>query len=166
MTVRNHVRQRREGGAALLVAMLMLALMALIGFASMDTVMRARQVAGNTSRQQSAVYAADAALAGALDVIRTEALPPTVASGYCLAGPVPTGTLSNNTTFGPDSTVSPNQICMLASTAEDCPGMAVNSGYAYTVWDVRTQGQSPGGSVARIQATVNRCVAVKVGGTY
>ena len=53
-------RTRREGGAALLVAMLMLVLMGMIGLASMDTVMRDRQVAGFQNLAQTALYAADA----------------------------------------------------------------------------------------------------------
>jgi len=164
MSIRFSERRRREGGAALLVAMLMLALMALIGFASMDTVMRDRQVAGNTSRHESAVHAADAALAGAIDVLRSEAVPPALPANYCLTGTVPTGTLTNNASYGPDSTVSPNQICLLAQTAEPCEGMPIDSGFVYTVWDVRTQGQAPGGAVARIQATATRCQGSKKGG--
>ncbi len=31
--------------------------------------------------------------------------------------------------------------------------------YLYTVWNVRTQGQAPGGATARIQATAERCHA-------
>jgi Tfp pilus assembly protein PilX len=150
------LRRRREGGAALLVAMLMLALMALIGFASMDTVMRDRQVAGNTSRYQSAVYAADAAVSASLDVIRTEITSAALSPGDCLTATVPTGTLPNNTTFGPDSTAT-NQICMIAAAEPCIADTSLELNFFYTVWNIRAQGQAPGGSLARIQATAGRC---------
>lgn len=155
-------RTRREGGAALLVAMLMLALMGLIGFASMDTVMRDRQVAGNHSLSQSALYAADAGVAEALDVLRTEIVTAALSPGDCLTGVIPNLALPNGATYGPDPTV-PNQICMLAS-AEPCAEVdaSIEVGqpvFLYTVWNIRSQGQAPGGATSRVQATAARCHA-------
>ena len=51
--------RKREQGAALLVAVLLLALMGIVGLASMETVTRDRQVAGYQSRAQTALYAAE-----------------------------------------------------------------------------------------------------------
>ena len=48
-------RPRREGGAALLMAMLMLVLMGMIGLASLDAVMRDRQASGFQNLSQSAL---------------------------------------------------------------------------------------------------------------
>ena len=48
---------------ALLMTMLLLILMGMIGLASLDTVMRDRQVAGYQNLAQTAHYAADAGLA-------------------------------------------------------------------------------------------------------
>jgi Tfp pilus assembly protein PilX len=157
------VRHRREGGAALLVAMLMLALMGLIGFASMDTVMRDRQVAGNQSLSQTALYAADAGIAAALDLLRTEIVTATLAPGDCLTGVLPASTALPNapgTTYGPDS-VAGNQICMLAS-AEPCAELdaSIEQGqpiFLYTVWNIQTEGRARGGARARVQATAARC---------
>ena len=65
---------RREGGAALLISLLLLVAMTLIGFASLNTVMRDREVTGYTSLSQTALYGADAALANSLNSIRTGVL--------------------------------------------------------------------------------------------
>lgn len=62
-----------ERGAALLMAVLFLALMGIIGLASMDTVTRDRQVAGYQSRAQTALYAAEAGVNFGLALIRRDA---------------------------------------------------------------------------------------------
>ena len=151
---------RREAGAALLVAVLMLTLMALMGFASLNTVMRDRQVAGNQNLTQSALFAADAGVAAGLDTLRTEIVGAALTPGDCLVGTVPTATLPNGSSYGPDPT-APNQICMLAA-AEPCAELnaSIEQGqpiFLYTVWNIRTEGQAPGGSIARVQATAARC---------
>lgn len=154
-------RSRRESGMALLVAVMLLALMGLIGFASLDTVMRDRQVAGNTSLSQSALYAADAAVADALDVVRSEVVPAAVAPDDCLTGTIPTGTLPNGSSYGPDSTLSAadQKICMLA-TAESCiQNTSLELNFRYTVWSINTEGRAPGGATARVNSTVVRCHA-------
>lgn len=149
--------RRRERGAALLVAVMMLALMGLIGFASLDTVMRDRQVAGNTSLSQSALYAADAAVADGLELLRTEVTPSAQNEGDCLTGAVPNVTLPNGATYGPDATEP--QICMLGSAEPCIEETSLDLGFAYTVWEIRTEGQAPGGATARVQATAGRCHA-------
>lgn len=155
----NPKRQRREAGAALLVAMMMLALMGLIGFASLDTVMRDRQVAGNTSLSQHALYAADAGVAASLEVLRTQPSTP-----GCLAAPVPSNTLSNGASYGPDPTAAQPGICQLATAPQECEelGMSLGSGFLYTVWNIRTEGRAPGGAVARVHATARRCHSFSV----
>ncbi len=152
---------RREAGSALLVAMVMLALMGLVGFASLDTVMRDRQVAGFQSRAQTALYAADAGIAQGLDILRTEVVGAALAPGDCLTSTLPATTLPNGASYGPDGGAS--QICMLAS-ADPCSEIdaSIEMGqpvYLYTVWDVRAQGTAPGGASARLQAGVERCHA-------
>ena len=154
--------RRHERGAALLVAMVLMALMGIIGFASLDTVMRDRQMSGNHSLSQSALYAADAGIAAALDVVRTEVVTAALAPGDCLTNTVPSVTLPNGSTYGPDTT-APNQICMLAS-AEPCSQIdaSIEQGqpvFLNTVWNLRSEGTAPGGARARAQATVVRCHA-------
>jgi Tfp pilus assembly protein PilX len=156
-------RARRESGAALLVSMLLLTAMALIGFASLNTVMRDREVSGYTSQGQSALLGADAAVAHSLDVIRTQIVGIAVSAGDCLPGTIPGATLPNGVVYGPDATAPTNQICMLAA-AEPCAELdsSIEQGqpiYLYTVWNVRTQGVAAGGATSRIQATAERCHA-------
>ena len=62
-------KRRHERGAALFVAVLMLSLMGIIGLASMDTVMRDRQVAGFQSRARTALYAAEAGISWGQGII-------------------------------------------------------------------------------------------------
>jgi hypothetical protein len=65
--------QRRQDGTVLLVAVLILALMGIIGVSSLETVTRDRQVAGYQSRAQTALYAAEAGVAFGLGLIRRDA---------------------------------------------------------------------------------------------
>ncbi len=67
------VERRREHGAALLIAVVVLALMGVIGISSLDTATRDRQVAGFQSRAQTALYAAEAGVAFAVALIRNDA---------------------------------------------------------------------------------------------
>lgn len=154
---------KREGGAALLVAMLMLVLMGMIGLASLDTVMRDRQVAGFQNLAQSALYAADAGVADSLDILRTEIVGAALSPGDCLTTVLPTTNIGGGSSYRPDPTAGSNQICMLAS-AEPCAEIdaSIEMGqpiYLYTVWNVRVQGNAPGGATSRVQATAERCHA-------
>ncbi len=157
-------RQRRSGGAALLTAILMLAMMAMIGLSGLSTVMRDRQVAGYTAQAQAALYAADAGVAHGLEILRTEVVGAALSAGDCLTATLPTGpptTLPNGSTYEPDSTAASNNICMLA-TATPCAELdsSIEVGqpqYLYTIWNVRTEGSSVGGATARVHATAQRC---------
>ena len=163
--------RRRESGAALLVAMLLLTAMALIGFASLNTVMRYREATGYTSQSQGALQGADAAIAHGLDVLRNEVLSNAVNVGTCLTGTVPVATLPDGVTYGPDATAPSSSICVVAQT-EPCNEMGKQSlenspggaHWKYAVWNFRTQGVSPGGATARVQAAALRCVAFTSGG--
>ena len=153
---RSQGRTRRQGGAALLVAVLMMALMATIGFASLDTVARGREVAGNTSRSFSALYAADAGIAASLQTLRTSATTTALTPGDCLDANVPAATLANGSTYQADTTAT-NQICMLASADPCLDDTSLELNFFYTVWDMRVQGEAPGGTISRVQATAGRC---------
>ncbi len=148
---------------ALLMTMLLLVLMGIIGLASLDTVMRDRQVAGYQNLAQTALYAADAGVAESLDILRTEIVGTAIGSGDCLDTTLPSTSLGGGVSYGPDPLAPTNQICMLAS-AEPCAEIdgSVEQGqavYLYTVWNVRVRGQAPGGANSRVQATAERCHA-------
>lgn len=158
------IRNRRENGTALLAAMLMLVLMGLLGMASMDSVMRDRQIAGYSSRARSALYAADAGVSATLDMVRTAALPTALTPGDCISQVLPATSLPNGTSYQPDTTAATDSVCMLASAdpcAELDASIEVGSGaiFLYTLWDMRIQGQTTDGAVARVQATSQRCHA-------
>ena len=158
---------RRERGSALLVAMLMLALMGIIGIASLETVARDRQVAGFGNLAQSALYAADAGIAESLDLLRQEIVGAALTQGDCLTADIMDEdildrTLPNSAYFEADpSAPGLADICMLAA-ATPCAEIdaSIEQGqpiYLYTVWNVRAQGVAPGGATSRIHATAERC---------
>jgi len=160
---------RRERGSALLVAMLMLALMGIIGIASLETVARDRQVAGFGNLAQSALYAADAGIAESLDLLRQEIVGAALTQGDCLTADIMDEdildrTLPNGAYFEADpSAPGLADICMLAA-ATPCAEIdaSIEQGqpiYLYTVWNVRAQGVAPGGATSRIHATAERCHA-------
>ncbi len=156
-------QDRHERGAALLVTMLLLALLGVVGMASMDTVTRDRQAAGYMGAAQAAFYAADAAVSESLDVLRTEVLSPVIGPGDCLGQAIPTGSLPNGALYGADATAATDEICM-AGIAEDCDELVSSAEiggtvFRYTVWNLRTEGTGTGGGVSRIQATARRCHA-------
>ena len=154
---------RRESGAALLMAMLMLVLMGMIGIASMDTVMRDRQVAGFQNLAQTALYAADAGVAESLDILRTEVIGSALTAGDCLTSTLPTTNLNGRVSYEADPAAATNEICMLAS-ADPCAALdsSIEQGqpiYLNTLWNVRVRGNAPGGATSRVQAAAERCHA-------
>ncbi len=86
---------------ALLMTMLLLILMGIIGLASLDTVMRDRQVAGYQSLAQTALYAADAGVAHSLDILRTEMVGAALSSGDGLNTSPPGTSLGGGVSYGP-----------------------------------------------------------------
>lgn len=167
--MRRRIDKRSERGSALLVAMLMLALMGIIGIASLETVTADRQVAGYGNLAQSALYAADAGIAESLDLLRQEIVGAALTQGDCLTADimdedVADRTLPNGAYFEADpSAPGLGNICMLAA-AEPCAEIdaSIEQGqpiYLYTVWNVRAQGVAPGGATSRIHATAERCHA-------
>ena len=165
--MRRRSENRRERGSALLVAMLMLALMGIIGIASLETVTADRQVAGYGNLAQSALYAADAGIAESLDLLRREIVGAALIQGDCLTTDImdediADRTLPNGAHFEADpSAPALANICMLAA-ATPCAEIdaSIEQGqpiYLYTVWNVRAQGVAPGGATSRIHATAERC---------
>jgi hypothetical protein len=141
---------RTQRGSAMVIAMLMLLLMGLIGFAALATVTRDTQVAGAQFRKTSAFFAAEAAIAKALETMRTTGTP-TVA----------------NTDLG-DTTVYPHgqpAYAVDSASADPIeslgvggfPGMNLQLGqdgtpmFRMEMFRVRVEGTAPGGSLSRIE---------------
>ena len=151
-------RPQREGGFALLVTVLLLLLLALLGFAALDAVSKDQQVAGFQNRRAIAFFAAEAGVAKAMETLTTAGAPS-----------VPTTTLGDSTifpygqpSFRLDPTVAdPIDGLGLASY----PGMSLNIGqggtstYQVNYWRVRVQGDGPGGTVARLDLVSGVLVA-------
>jgi hypothetical protein len=150
----------RRRGAALLVAVLILALMGIIGLASMDTVTRDRQVAGYQSRAQTTLYAAEAGVNFALALIRRDA--GNLAKGgegalkaYNPSGTTPPGfpNSSSPDTLGtdfpdpgpprfyldpdardPNNTSAPAQAIRYLGRGKPCPGWIMSSNVGNVQW--------------------------------
>ena len=154
---------RSQRGSAMLIAMLVLVLMGMIGLASLDTVMRDRQIAGYQKMADTALYAADAGVAKSLDLLHKEVTTAALAPGDCLSAKLGATDLGGGIGYAPDPSAPTDEICMLAS-AEPCAEVdaSIEQGqpvYLYTVWNVRVEGTAPGGATARVQATAERCHA-------
>jgi len=155
---RRSLRQesRREGGSALLVAVMMLVLMGLIGIAALDTMTKDRQVAGFQQRARLAFYAADAGVATGLSLVLQAAsrssvpvLPATPLGDaviYPYGQPVFTGDplVANPVIYSKDG--GPVQGMNL-----QVPPQFVN-----TLWDIRVQGQTPDGGRSNVEAMATK----------
>lgn len=176
--------RKREEGAALLVAVLLLAMLGVIGLASMETVTRDRQVAGFQNRARVALYAADAGVAHALGIIRVQAqiLAPGgeaalesfdpafpgrgVVAMQALGSDFPA---PGSPSYGMDPNASdptngaaPAQAIRYIGQGNPCPGWIMSSNvgsvqWREALWDIRIVGSAPGGGNIPIQATGANC---------
>ena len=176
--------RRRESGAALLIAVLLLAMLGVIGLASMETVTRDRQVAGFQNRGRVALYAAEAAVAHATGIIRKNAQ--TLAPGGegalkafdpAFPGKGATAVATIGSDFpapgspsyrmdpdakDPTNLTAPAKAVRYMGRGELCPGwvMSMTVGsviWAEALWDIRVRGTGPGGGNVDIQATAASC---------
>ncbi|MDH3213438.1 MAG: hypothetical protein OEM05_13225 [Myxococcales bacterium] len=139
----------REGGFALLLTVLLLLLLALLGFAALDAVSKDQQVAGFQNQRAIAFFAAEAGVAKAMETLTTVGTPS-----------VPTTTLGDGTIFPfgqPSFRVDPTVTDPIDGLGvASYPGMGLNIGqggtpvYQLNYWRIRVQGDGPGGSVARL----------------
>ena len=176
--------RRHEGGAALLVAVLLMALMGIVGLASMDTVTYDRRVAGFQKRMQTGLYAAEGGLAFAMGIVRRDAQALADGGEGALASydpafpgkgadaPAALGSefpQPGSPTFSMDATASdpndpsaPAQAIRYMGKGNPCPGWVMSGeegslDWSEALWDIRVRGSSPGGSEILIQATAASC---------
>jgi len=172
----NATRRKREGGIALLIAILMLILLGAMAVASMDTVTRDRQLAGIHSQAHLSFQAAEAGIAAGLATLRNPpaGFPwPTSTAGLDAYSPplanVSLGTASDYPEGQPSYLPVPGggpPIDYLGVGGE-CPGWEVSldvsniggSGLSVyeTVFEIRVQGQTQTGARSRIEAAAARC---------
>ena len=145
--------RRSEQGSALFVAMMLLMLMGLIGFAALETVTRDQQVAGFQNRKRSAFYAAEAGLAMAIDQLKSTGSPALAPANLSDAPTYPHGQPS----YALDPTVA-TPIEDLGTTAVSGMNLAIGGGgptFSVRYWRVRVEGQAPGGSRSRLEAVAS-----------
>ncbi|HEY8156881.1 MAG TPA: PilX N-terminal domain-containing pilus assembly protein [Myxococcota bacterium] len=176
--------RKHEAGAALLIAMLLLAMLGVIGLASMETVTRDRQVAGFQNRGRVALYAAEAGVAHATGIIRKNAqvLAPggegalesfnpgfpgkggatAAALGADFPAPGSPSYRMDPAAQDPTDLAAAAQAIRYMGRGELCPGwiMSMTVGsviWAEALWDIRVAGSAPGGGNLAIQATAASC---------
>jgi hypothetical protein len=150
--------ERREGGSALLVTVMLLLLIGLVGLAALNTTTRDQQVAGFQNRKRVALYAAEAGVAEALETLTTTQTPAVSTATIGDSSLFPYGQPS----YRPDPSVT-DPIDDLGNAP--FPGMGLNLGqgglptYQLNYWRVRVEGQAPGGSQARLEAVSGALLA-------
>jgi Tfp pilus assembly protein PilX len=150
--------ERRRDGFALLLAVLLLLMLASIGFAALDTVQRDRQTAGYANRKRLALNAAEAAVSRAQQTLRDTGTPS-----------VPFTTIGDTTMFPhgqPSFRTDPNEATPIESVGVGgIPGMnlVMDEGgapaYQIQYWRVQVQGDAPGGTEARVEVVSGSLVA-------
>jgi hypothetical protein len=148
-----------QEGAALFVAVLILALMGAMGIMAFNTVLVDRQVAGFQNRANTAFYAAEAAAATGRSILRSvgdrtdlPALPPSTLGDMALY---------DREAALPSYSGDPAEVDPIKwlRDGQRAGGMGVDSGgqaFVYTLWQISVQGQSPDGSTARIEVVESK----------
>lgn len=161
----NGVR-RREEGAALLVAVMMLVLMGMIGLAALDTVTQDRQIAGFQSRARAAFYAAEAGVGTSKNLVRT--------AGERNVVPVLATTSLGDTAAYPHGrpsfTGDPDFVNPVRYVRDGAPwaqGGDLRVGkqkLVNTLWQANVRGDTPDGAMARLEAMLSKLLASGYGG--
>lgn len=146
-------RNHRESGAALIIAMLVLAMMGVIGLAALDTVQLDQQAAGYQSRKRVSFYAAEAGVAEALASLQLSGTPAVTNTTLGDTASYPHGQPVYQ--LAPGSTID-----KLGSTGVD--GMTINIGqggsptFKIDYWRFQVEGQDQSGTTSRIEVAAGR----------
>lgn len=149
--------RRRQDGAILIVAVVMLVLMGALGLAALETVTRDQQVAGFQKRATSAFYAAEAAAAQARNAIRTV---DDRSDTPAMPTPGAPGTLGDATTYPhgqPTFYGDPDFADPIRYVRDG--GIYANGGnlqlkgqkFVKTLWQINVEGRAPNGSGRRLE---------------
>lgn len=154
---------RREGGTALIVTVLLLVLVGIIGLAALDTVQRDQQVAGFQNRSRVAFYAAEAGVADAKNRLRevwsTEQTVDFPDEGDPeLIGDASLYPLGRPRYYGDPS--APAAISYMDAGAPSVSGghdmRLGGSTRVNTLWQIRVEGSTPDGSTSRLEVVATR----------
>jgi len=153
------MRERRnEEGSILLIAVVLLLLLGLIGFAALDTVTRDQQVAGFQNRKKIAFFAAEAGLAEAFGTFTTNGAPSVTATSLGDSTLYPYGQPS----YRADPSVA-DPLKPIGTAAMPLSSANLGQGgvptYQISFWKIRVQGDAPGNSMSRVEAVAGALVA-------
>jgi hypothetical protein len=134
----------------MMLAVLLLLLMGLIGFAALETVTRDLQVTGAQFRKKLSFYAAEAAIAQALETLRNTETPTVTPTQLADGSTYPYG----QPAFSLDTSVAdPVESLGIGGF----PGMNLQLGqdgspqFQMQIYRVRVQGTAAGGSLSRLE---------------
>lgn len=157
---------KREQGAALLVAVMMLVLMGMIGLAALDTVAQDRQIAGFQNRARTAFYAAEAGVGTSKNLVRT--------AGERTDTPaLATTNLGDTAAYptGQPAYVGDPEFADPVRYVRDGPPWAQGGDLrvgkqklVHTLWQTNVQGTTPDGALARLEAMLTKLLASGYGG--
>ncbi len=149
------IDRKREQGAALLIAMLVLVLVSALATASLETVMRDQQISSVQARKRLALQAAEAGVAAAQEAISSGAASPNV--NLTLLGDAALYPLGQPS-YGPD-TSGAAPIENLGAQAASGMNLRIDGNgapnYQVQLWRIRVEGTEPGGIVSRIETAVS-----------
>ena len=156
---------RRNEGAALLVAVMMLVLMGMIGLAALDTVTTDRKVAGFQNRGHVAFYAAETGIATSKSLVRK--------TGERTIIPVLAATNLGDTATYPYGRPSfrgdpdfPNPVRYVRDGGPWAQGGDLRVGgqkLVHTLWQANVEGDTPDGASSRLEAMITKLLS---GGGY
>lgn len=146
-------RKRREAGMALIIAMVMLAVMGIVGLAALDTVSLDQQAAGYQSRKRVSFYAAEAGVAEALATLRADGTPVVTTTTLGDTSSYPHGQPGYALAAG-------TTIDKLGSSSMDEMEMNIDQGGAATYqidyWKFEVEGQDVSGTTSRLEVAAGR----------
>ena len=149
------VRSKREGGAALLIAMMVLVLVSALAMSSLETVMRDQQISSIQARKRLALQAAEAGVAATQGAIATGATLPTI--NITQLGDTAMFPLGRPT-FGPDTSGEP-PVTNLGTKAASGMNLRIDGNgaprFQVQIWRIRVEGTEPGGIISRIETSVS-----------
>ena len=163
-------RSKREGGVALMLAVLLLITVSALALSTMQTVASDGTVAGFQNQEQMAFYAAEAGIVAARDIVRNmggrDEIPTYPADYPDEANPI---TLSDAGEFetgdqptyfvDPDIAIPIGWIGDGAPCTEGCNMTLGGQKYNHTKWGINVVGESPSGDQKRIEVVATRLLA-------
>ena len=151
-----------QEGAALFVAVMVLALMGALGIMAFNTVLVDRQVAGFQNRAKTAFYAAEAAAAEGRSLVRgvgsrseTPNLNPRVLGGAALYD----REFALPSYAGDPAFADPIRYIGDGTVAGGSNLQMKGQKFVNTLWQINVQGQSPDGSTTRIEVVETKTLA-------